>query len=126
MTAGFLYGAYALRYNYLEALFYDKTFSTLLSEVIRANDDFAMAFSLLFAIPSAQAICGFEYFQVGRLLIYFLLSGIAGSALTFVLAICDWRIGMNFFLLTPISLLAGFIYWSIAGRYAGLWRKPLA
>ena len=120
MTAAFLYGVYVLFYEYLEFFLDPHSNLSWLIETFRSNVWFSCVMLLLFAIPSIAVICVCEYFEMRQPLVYLVLACICGMSLGFGLAIRDHSITMSQFLFIPTSLLAGLIYWLIAGRHAGL------
>jgi hypothetical protein len=79
-------------------------------------------------LPAAFCIKCAETFGLRRLWYYAVVGGATGCvAFPFLIAASPLRVSLDTegtLLLAICGIVAGTIYWSIAGRHAGLWKNP--
>lgn len=83
-------------------------------------------------IPAVVAILVTETFSLRSIIFYAVAGGLiglfCGYTMGFLEPIPHWQferpLGTNFELLAAAGIAAGFVYWLVAGRNAGLWRGP--
>jgi len=89
------------------------------------------AFVAAFAfVPAAVAILVTETFGLRSVILYAVAGGLIGVFCGYTLGLIEpmprfdlaMPLGTNFELLAAAGIAAGFVYWLVAGRSAGLWR----
>jgi hypothetical protein len=101
----------------------------LLSVFIFTVSAFVAAFSF---VPAVIAILVTETFGLRSIVFYALAGGLIGLFCGYSLGFIgplprfdfDMPLGTNFEILAAAGIVAGLVYWLIAGRNAGLWREP--
>jgi hypothetical protein len=87
---------------------------------------FAVMFVTVFAFPVWLMTIAMVEWRVIRAPLPYLLTGILAAVPLLIVISSDepnmptlWLIGLL------AGLVGGYIYWRIAGRYAGIWKKPI-
>ena len=89
---------------------------------------FGFVVSIKALLPAVLLIALAEYFAIRSVLFYAVAGGAGLVALYHGLGLAerDVLVGRDLEIMAGAGIAAGFVYWAIAGRKAGGWRRPEA
>ena len=85
-----------------------------------------VAIGVFSVIPAIIVIAVGETHGWRKWWIYVGFASVTALALLLMIGFSDWAKVELPFMAASMGASGGFVYWLIAGRHAGLWRKPLA
>ena len=87
---------------------------------------FGFVVSIKALVPAVLLIGLAEYFAIRSVLFYAVAGGAGLVALYHGLGLAerDVLVGRDLEIMAGAGIAAGFVYWAIAGRKAGCWRRP--